>query len=72
MENLPAEEIQKHKETFKQMDTNDSGTLAYDEFKAGLSKLGSTLTEVDAKQYVQAVSNSGALKLVSHSHQLIN
>ncbi|KAH9803733.1 calcium-dependent protein kinase 33 [Citrus sinensis] len=63
VENLPAEEIQKHKETFKQMDTNDSGTLTYDEFKAGLSKLGSTLTEVDVKQYMQAVSNSGALKL---------
>ncbi|KAH9803726.1 calcium-dependent protein kinase 33 [Citrus sinensis] len=55
VENLPAEEIQKHKETFKQMDTNDSGTLTYDEFKAGLSKLGSTLTEVDVKQYMQAL-----------------
>ncbi|KAK9209715.1 hypothetical protein WN944_002083 [Citrus x changshan-huyou] len=59
VENLPAEEIQKHKETFKQMDTNDSGTHTYDVFKAGLSKLGSTLTEVDVKQYMQAADIDG-------------
>ena len=58
MENLPTEEIQKLKQKFTEMDTDKSGTLSYDELKAGLAKLGSTLREVDVKQYMQAVSNS--------------
>ena len=58
METLPTEEIQKLKQKFTEMDTEKSGTLSYDELKAGLAKLGSTLREVDVKQYMQAVSNS--------------
>ena len=58
MENLPTEEIQKLKEKFTEMDTDNSGTLTYDELKAGLAKLGSMLTEFDVKQYMKAVSNS--------------
>ena len=39
------------------MDTDNNGTLSYDELKAGLAKLGSMLTESDIKQYMQAVRN---------------
>ncbi|GAY66294.1 hypothetical protein CUMW_247590 [Citrus unshiu] len=52
VENLPTEEIQKLKQKFTEMDTDKSGTLSYDELKAGLAKLGSTLREVDVKHYI--------------------
>ncbi|GAY68612.1 hypothetical protein CUMW_265480 [Citrus unshiu] len=59
VENLPTEEIQKLKQKFTEMDTDKSGTLSYDELKAGLAKLGSTLREVDVKQYMQAADIDG-------------
>ncbi|KAL9444474.1 hypothetical protein AB3S75_017629 [Citrus x aurantiifolia] len=59
VENLPTEEIQKLKEKFTEMDTDNSGTLTYDELKAGLAKLGSMLTEFDVKQYMQAADIDG-------------
>ncbi|KAH9651748.1 calcium-dependent protein kinase 33 [Citrus sinensis] len=59
VENLPTEEIQKLKEKFTEMDTDNSGTLTYDELKEGLAKLGSTLTEFDVKQYMQAADIDG-------------
>ncbi|KAH9651740.1 calcium-dependent protein kinase 9 [Citrus sinensis] len=42
-----------------EMDTDNSGTLTYDELKAGLAKLGSMLTEFDVKQYMQAADIDG-------------
>ncbi|GAY66283.1 hypothetical protein CUMW_247520, partial [Citrus unshiu] len=59
VENLPTEEIQKLKEKFTEMDTDNNGTLSYDELKAGLAKLGSMLTESDIKQYMQAADIDG-------------
>ncbi|KAH9651779.1 calcium-dependent protein kinase 33 [Citrus sinensis] len=59
VENLPTEEIQKLKEKFTEMDTDNSGTLTYNELKEGLAKLGSTLTEFDVKQYMQAADIDG-------------
>ncbi|KDO37960.1 hypothetical protein CISIN_1g041589mg, partial [Citrus sinensis] len=52
-------EIQKLKEKFTEMDTDNSGTLTYDELREGLAKLGSTLTEFDVKQYMQAADIDG-------------
>ncbi|KAH9803678.1 calcium-dependent protein kinase 9 [Citrus sinensis] len=59
VENLPIKEIQKLKEKFTEMDTDNNGTLTYDELKAGLAKLGSMLTETDVKQYMQAADIDG-------------
>lgn len=42
---------------FKNMDTDGSGTITYEELKAGLSKLGSKLTEAEVKQLMDAVSS---------------
>ncbi|GAY66293.1 hypothetical protein CUMW_247590 [Citrus unshiu] len=49
----------KLKEKFTEMDTDNSGTLTYNELKEGLAKLGSTLTEFDVKQYMQAADIDG-------------
>ncbi|KAH9803706.1 calcium-dependent protein kinase 33 [Citrus sinensis] len=59
VENLSTEEIQMLKEKFTEMDTDKSGALSYGELKAGLAKLGSTLREVDVKQYMQAADIDG-------------
>ncbi|ESR65596.1 hypothetical protein CICLE_v10010666mg [Citrus x clementina] len=59
VENLPTEEIQMLKEKFTEMDTDKSGALSYGELKAGLAKLGSTIREVDVKQYMQAADIDG-------------
>lgn len=41
---------------FKSMDTDNSGTITYDELKAGLHKLGSKLSESEIRQLMEAVS----------------
>ena len=40
---------------FTNMDTDNSGTITYDELKAGLTRLGSKLTEAEVKQLMEAV-----------------
>ncbi|KAH9651757.1 calcium-dependent protein kinase 33 [Citrus sinensis] len=52
-------EINFQHDPFPKMDTDNSGTLTYDELREGLAKLGSTLTEFDVKQYMQAVDELG-------------
>ncbi|CAL5433322.1 unnamed protein product [Camellia sinensis] len=44
-ENLSEEEIVGLKEIFKSMDADNSGTITFEELKAGLSKMGSKLIE---------------------------
>jgi len=40
---------------FKNMDTDNSGTITYEELRTGLSRLGSRLTEAEVKQLMDAV-----------------
>lgn len=56
-ENLSEEEIKGLKEMFNNMDTDRSGTITYEELKTGLSRLGSTLTEEEIRQLMDAVRN---------------
>ena len=45
---------------FKNMDTDKSGTITYDELKTGLAQLGSKLSETEVKQLMEAVSSNGS------------
>lgn len=54
-ENLSEEEIIGLKEMFKSMDTDNSGTITYEELKAGLPKLGTKLSETEVRQLMEAV-----------------
>ena len=54
-ENLSEEEIQGLKSMFMNMDTDKSGTITYAELKSGLARLGSTLSEAEVKQLMEAV-----------------
>lgn len=55
-ENLSEEEIVGLKEMFKSMDTDNSGTITFEELKAGLPKLGTKLSESEVRQLMEAVS----------------
>lgn len=57
-ESLSEEEIKGLKQVFKNMDTDQSGTITYEELKAGLARLGSRLSEAEVKQLMDAVSYS--------------
>lgn len=37
------------------MDTDNSGTITYDELKVGLSRLGSRISEAEIRQIMDAV-----------------
>lgn len=58
-ENLSEEEIVGLKEIFKSMDTDNSGTITYEELKAGLPKLGTKLSESEVKQLMEAADVDG-------------
>ncbi|KAK2385187.1 calcium-dependent protein kinase [Trifolium repens] len=58
-ENLSEEEIIGLKEMFKSMDTDDSGTITFEELKAGLPKLGSKMTESEVRQLMEAADVDG-------------
>jgi calcium-dependent protein kinase len=62
-ESLSEEEIAGLKEMFKMMDTDNSGSISYEELKAGLKKVGSNLKEEDVRQLMDAadVDGSGAI-----------
>lgn len=62
-ENLSEEEIMGLKEMFKSMDTDNSGTITFEELKAGLPKLGTRLSESEVRQLMEAVrSQNSSLK----------
>ncbi|XP_028804802.1 calcium-dependent protein kinase 1-like [Neltuma alba] len=65
-ENLSEEEIIGLKEMFKSMDTDNSGTITFDELKAGLHKLGSKLSEPEIRQLMEAadVDGNGAIDYI--------
>lgn len=58
-ENLSEEEIRGLREMFKSMDTDNSGTITFEELKAGLPKLGSKLSESEVKQLMEAADVDG-------------
>ncbi|MFS8003782.1 putative protein kinase CAMK-CDPK family [Helianthus anomalus] len=58
-ENLSEEEIIGLKEMFKTMDTDNSGTITYEELKAGLPKLGTKLSETEVRQLMEAADVDG-------------
>jgi len=52
---MSEEEIKGLKAMFTNMDTDNSGSITYDELKRGLAQLGSKLTEAEVKQLMEAV-----------------
>lgn len=58
-ENLSEEEIVGLKEMFRSMDTDNSGTITFEELKAGLPKLGTKLSESEVRQYMEAADVDG-------------
>ncbi|XP_057521433.1 calcium-dependent protein kinase 1-like isoform X2 [Amaranthus tricolor] len=58
-ENLSEEEIMGLKEMFKSMDTDNSGTITFEELKAGLPKLGTRLSESEVRQLMDAADVNG-------------
>ncbi|KAI3816311.1 hypothetical protein L1987_16004 [Smallanthus sonchifolius] len=78
-ENLEStEEIKGLKQMFKNMDTDRSGSITYDELKTGLSKLGSRLSEAEMQQLMEAadVDKNGTIDYIEfvtatmHRHKL--
>ncbi|GAB2215579.1 hypothetical protein Droror1_Dr00019967 [Drosera rotundifolia] len=58
-QNLPEDEIQGLKQMFANIDTDNSGTITYEELKNGLGRLGSKLTEPEARQLLEAADVDG-------------
>nr|GLL28763.1 calcium-dependent protein kinase-like [Ipomoea trifida] len=77
-ENLSEEEIKGLKAMFANMDTDNSGTITYEELKSGLTRLGSKLTEAEVKQLMEAadVDGNGTIDYIEfitatmHRHRL--
>ena len=55
-ERLSEEEIGGLKELFKMIDTDNSGTITFQELKDGLKKVGSELMESEIKSLMEAVN----------------
>ncbi|KAJ7957132.1 Calcium-dependent protein kinase [Quillaja saponaria] len=62
-ESLSEEEIGGLKELFKMIDTDNSGTITFDELKDGLKRVGSELMESEIKDLMDAadIDNSGTI-----------
>ncbi|KAM0953974.1 putative protein kinase CAMK-CDPK family [Dioscorea sansibarensis] len=56
---LSEEEIRGLKEMFKNMDTDNSGSITLEELKQGLQKQGTKLTESEVKQLMEAADADG-------------
>ncbi|KAL3352568.1 hypothetical protein AABB24_020521 [Solanum stoloniferum] len=77
-ENLSADEILGLKSMFHNIDTDNSGTITYEELKSGLARLGSKLTEAEVKQLMEAadVDGNGSIDYIEfitatmHKHRL--
>jgi len=63
-ESLSEEEIGGLKELFKMIDTDNSGTITFDELKDGLKRVGSELTETEIQALMEAVSTSIFTKFI--------
>ncbi|KAK7291500.1 hypothetical protein RIF29_06694 [Crotalaria pallida] len=62
-ERLSEEEIGGLKELFRMIDTDNSGTITFDELKDGLKRVGSELMESEIKDLMEAadIDNSGTI-----------
>ncbi|KAG6751104.1 hypothetical protein POTOM_045622 [Populus tomentosa] len=62
-ERLSEEEIGGLKELFKMIDTDNSGTITFEELKHGLKRVGSQMTEAEIKALMDAtdIDNSGTI-----------
>ncbi|KFK30982.1 hypothetical protein AALP_AA6G053400 [Arabis alpina] len=77
-EGLSEEEIKGLKKMFEEMDTDNSGSITYEELKTGLAKLGSKLSEDEVKQLMEAadVDGNGTIDYIEfisatmHRHRL--
>ncbi|MED6216178.1 Calcium-dependent protein kinase 33 [Stylosanthes scabra] len=77
-ENLSEEEIQGLKAMFTNIDTDNSGSITYEELRAGLQRLGSKLTEAEVRQLMDAadVDGNGSIDYIEfitatmHRHRL--
>ncbi|KAA8520064.1 hypothetical protein F0562_014320 [Nyssa sinensis] len=77
-ENLSEEEIKGLKAMFTNMDTDNSGTITYEELKTGLARLGSKLSEAEVQQLMEAadVDGNGTIDYIEfitatmHRHKL--
>ncbi|KAH9624535.1 hypothetical protein KSS87_020290 [Heliosperma pusillum] len=58
-QNMSEEEIKGLKAMFTNMDTDNSGSITYEELKTGLAQLGSKLTEAEVKQLMEAADVDG-------------
>jgi calcium-dependent protein kinase len=66
-ESLSEEEIGGLKELFKMIDTDNSGTITFDELKDGLKRVGSELTENEIQALMEAVSASSIFTKFIHN-----
>ena len=57
-ERLSEEEIGGLKELFKMIDTDNSGSITFEELKEGLKRVGSDLMESEIKSLMEAVNRS--------------
>lgn len=77
-QNLSDEEIKGLKHMFKNMDTDGSGTITFEELKVGLSRLGSRVGESEIRQLMDAadVDKNGTIDYMEfitatmHRHRL--
>ncbi|KAJ3706784.1 hypothetical protein LUZ61_010489 [Rhynchospora tenuis] len=77
-ESLSEEDVKGYRQMFKNMDTDGSGSITFEELKVGLTRLGSRLTEGEVRQLLDAadVDKSGAIDYVEfitammHRHKL--
>jgi Ca2+-binding EF-hand superfamily protein len=77
-ESVSVDEIGGLKELFKKSDTDNSGTITFDELKYGLKRLGSALSKDEIQMLMDAVSApltlnhsfSGKARLVQLHEQL--
>lgn len=62
-ESLSEEEIAGLREMFTAMDTDNSGSITFDELKAGLRRYGSTLKDTEIRDLMEAadIDNSGTI-----------
>ncbi|KAL8151208.1 hypothetical protein V2J09_021016 [Rumex salicifolius] len=65
-QNMSEEEIKGLKAMFSNIDTDQSGTITYDELKTGLARLGSKLSEPEVQELMEAadVDGDGAIDYV--------
>ncbi|KAG2632594.1 hypothetical protein PVAP13_2NG109900 [Panicum virgatum] len=61
--NLNEEEIKGLKQMFMNKDTDNSGTITYEELKAGLPKLGLNLSEAEVKQLMEVADIDGNVSI---------